>query len=113
MRAKAQEVRDERHMADRLRTRPSGHPSRCLGIALYVVTSIMLRRHVCVVSWTAKPHRRNMFRRPATLEHPKIPPTRAIWAAHEGHSQREETDRMHEKPLQPNKCICFCAIPFA
>jgi hypothetical protein len=53
-----------------------------------------------------------MFRRPTTLE----PTTQRMVdrAAQVRHSQREETVRMHQgRPLQVQKCMCFCAFRYA
>jgi hypothetical protein len=64
----------------------------------------------------ARPSSRNMFRRPAALEHPR---TQRVGdrPARVRHSQREEAVRMHSGlPLQVDeskKCMCFCAIRFA
>jgi hypothetical protein len=56
---------------------------------------------------------RNMFRRPATLEHPSTQ-RMGDRTAQVRHSQREETVRMHQGlPLQVKKCMHFCAFRLA
>jgi hypothetical protein len=75
-----------------------------------VVAGVVLAAEIILLR---PPSSINMFRRPATLEHPK---TQRVGdrAAQERHSQREEAVRMRSGlPLQVKKCTHFCAIRFA
>ena len=113
MRANARECTT----ADLLRTRLGCHSSRGLGNVLVAIISFVSRRRVRVALVAVKPHRRNMFRRPAALEHPKIPqpPARSGLPMSGTVSGKRRTACMKTRhdPAAPRKCILHGAIRFA